>query len=99
MRSSNRSIQLVVEFPGVGAERNGTQEQKHRLVQRLKRFFEVGHIHFNNATCTDGLEPFPTWAYEVLFVSKQLASIDVAPGCWSAPARCTEPTVHRRLSA
>jgi hypothetical protein len=68
--------QLVVEFHGVGDERNGTQEQKRRVVQRLKRFFVVGHIHFNNATCTDGLEPFPTWAYEVLWVSKQLAIVD-----------------------
>jgi len=68
--------QMVVEFHGVGDERNGTQEQKHRVVRRLKRFFEIAHIHFNNATCTDGLEPFPSWAYEVLFVSKQLAIVD-----------------------
>jgi hypothetical protein len=68
--------QMVVEFHGVGDERNGTQEQKRRVVQRLRRFFEIGHIHFNNATCTDSLEPFPTWAYEVLFVNKQLAIVD-----------------------
>jgi hypothetical protein len=68
--------QLVIEFHGVGDERNGTQEQKRRLVQRLKQFFEIGHIHFNNATCTNSLEPFPTWAYEVLFVSKRLALVD-----------------------
>src|SRR5215831_16389721 len=68
--------QFVVEFHGVGDERNGTQEQKQRVVQRLKRFFEVGHIHFNNATCGDGVEPFPSWAYEVLFVNKRLAVVD-----------------------
>jgi hypothetical protein len=45
-------------------------------VQRLKTFFEVAHIHFNNASCTVGMEPFPTWAYEVLFVSKRLAVVD-----------------------
>lgn len=68
--------QFVVEFHGVGDERNGTQEQKRRVVRRLKRFFEVAHIHFNNATCAGGYEPFPTWAYEVLFVSKRLAVVD-----------------------
>ena len=83
--------QMVVEFHGVGDERNGTQDQKHRVVQRLKRFFEIGHIHFNNATCTAGLEPFPGWAYEVLFV-QQTSSWPPpprpAPGFWPAPARC-----------
>jgi hypothetical protein len=70
--------QMVVEFHGVGGERNGTQEQKQRVVQKLKRFFEVGHIHFNNATCSGGYEPFPSWAYEVLFVSKRLVVVDPA---------------------
>jgi hypothetical protein len=68
--------QMVVEFHGVGDERNGTQEQKRRVVQRLKRFFEVAHIHYNNATCSDSVRPFPSWAYEVLFVRKQLAMVD-----------------------
>jgi Methyltransferase FkbM domain len=67
--------QLVIEFHGVGNEWNGTQVQE-RVVQRLKRFFEIAHMHFNNATCGKGLEPFPGWAYEVLFVSKQLAIVD-----------------------
>lgn len=46
------------------------------LVQRLKQFFEVAHLHFNNAACADGLEPFSTWAFEVLFVNKRLAVVD-----------------------
>jgi hypothetical protein len=46
------------------------------IVQRLKRVFEVAHIHFNNASCVPGLEPFPTWAFEVLFVNKRLAVVD-----------------------
>jgi hypothetical protein len=68
--------QLVVEFHGVGDERNGTQEQKMLVVQKLERFFEVAHIHFNNATCSAGYEPFPSWVYEVLFVRKRLAIVD-----------------------
>lgn len=46
------------------------------VVQRLKQFFEVAHIHFNNASCVEDLQPFPSWAYEVLFVNKRLASVD-----------------------
>jgi len=62
--------QLVVEFHWVEDRRSVA------VVQRLKQFFEVAHIHYNNASCIDGMEPFPTWAYEVLFVNKRLAAID-----------------------
>jgi hypothetical protein len=68
-----RIDQLVVEFHWI-------EDQKSlAVVQRLKQFFEVAHIHFNNASCIDGMEPFPTWAYEVLFVNKRLAVVDSSP--------------------
>lgn len=47
-----------------------------RAVARLREFFEVGHIHYNNASCVGDLAPFPSFAYEVLFVSKRLAVVD-----------------------
>ena len=62
--------QMAVEFHGV-------QDLKYEIVvRRLKTFFHVAHIHFNNAACVEGLDPFPTWAYEVLFVSKRLGVVD-----------------------
>jgi hypothetical protein len=62
--------QMAVEFHGV-------QDEKYpAVVQRLKEFFHIAHIHFNNAACVEGLDPFPTWAYEVLFVSKRLGVVD-----------------------
>jgi hypothetical protein len=63
----NRIDQLVVEFHGV--------DQEHYLaaVRRLKDFFYVGNLHINNYACQPGLEPFPAWAYEVLFVNKRIA--------------------------
>src|SRR5688572_17167779 len=62
--------QMAVEFHEV-------QDEKFlATVRRLKEFFEIAHIHFNNASCIEGLDPFPTWAYEVLFVSKRLAIVD-----------------------
>jgi hypothetical protein len=70
--------QMVVEFHWQQGEQAAwTGEEKYlRVVQRLKQIFEIGHIHFNNASCVEGLTPFPTWAYEVLFVSKRLALVD-----------------------
>ena len=66
----DRIDQLTVEFHWI-------EDQKSlAVVQRLKQFFEVAHIHFNNASCIDGMGPFPTWAYEVLFVNKRLAVVD-----------------------
>jgi hypothetical protein len=65
-----RIDQMAVEFHGV-------HDQKYLLVvQRLKRFFHIAHIHFNNFGCVPDLDPFPTWAYEVLFVSKRLDTVD-----------------------
>ena len=62
--------QLTVEF-------HGMPEEKHlAVVQRLKQFFHVVHLHFNNFACTEGTEPFPAAAYEVLFVSKRLGVVD-----------------------
>ena len=73
-----RIDQMSVEFHWLRDEQSQWLEpDSYRLVmQRLKQVFEVAHIHFNNAGCTGGLEPFPTWAYEVLFVSKRLAVVD-----------------------
>jgi hypothetical protein len=66
----SRIDQIAVEFHGIDDQKSVA------AVQRLKQFFEVAHIHFNNATCFDGMKPFPAWAYEVLFVSKRLAVVD-----------------------
>jgi hypothetical protein len=70
--------QMAVEFHWEEDEQfRWVQDEKHlRVVRRLKQFFHVAHIHFNNASCIGDLKPFPTWAYEVLFVSKELAAVD-----------------------
>ncbi len=64
----DRIDQLVVEFHGV--------DREHYLaaVRRLKQFFLVGNLHINNYACAPGLDPFPAWAYEVLFVSRRVAA-------------------------
>lgn len=62
--------QLAVEFHGANRQRFAD------AIARLKRYFHVASLHFNNYSCTSGLEPFPAWAYEVLLVSKRLGVPD-----------------------
>ena len=72
--------QMAVEFHWIedGNFKWVGEERYLRVIERLKQFFEVAHIHFNNASCVGDLAPFPSWAYEVLFVSKRLAVVDPA---------------------
>jgi hypothetical protein len=66
----DRIDQFVLEFHGV-------QEDRFVLaVLKLKELFHVAHLHFNNFSCSEGVEPFPATAYEVLFVSKRLGRLD-----------------------
>lgn len=73
-----RVDQMAVEFHwSEDDEFRWVHDEKHlRVIERLKQFFEVGHIHFNNASCVGDLAPFPSSAYEVLFVNKRLAVVD-----------------------
>ena len=69
--------QLAAEFHWGRTKDGWIEDDKYlRLVGRLKQFFEIAHIHYNNSACVGGLEPFPSWTYEVLFVSKRLAVVD-----------------------
>jgi hypothetical protein len=61
--------QLAVEFHGV------EDEKSIAVVERLKKHFEVAHVHYNNFSCSGSMAPLPSWAYEVLFVSKRLAVV------------------------
>jgi hypothetical protein len=62
--------QLSIELHGV---RN---QQFMDTLKRLRQFFYVAHLHFNNFSCRGDLAPFPAWAYEVLFVNKRLGIPD-----------------------
>jgi hypothetical protein len=64
--------QLAVEFHGSNEERFAD------AILRVKRFFYIANLHFNNYSCVDDLAPFPSWAYEVLFVSKRLGKPDTS---------------------
>lgn len=72
--------QLAVEFHwGEDPALDWVHDPRYfAVIERLKQFFEVAHLHFNNITCVGNLAPFPASAFEVLFVSKQLAVVDPA---------------------
>jgi hypothetical protein len=65
-----RIEQLSIELHGVNDPRYLA------TIKKLTRFFYVVNIHYNNYACTPDVAPFPTWAYEVLFVSKRLGILD-----------------------
>ncbi len=58
--------QLVVEFHDIN------DDQYLQVVRYLKKTFYVVDVHFNNYACSDIAEPFPSKAYEVLFVNKRI---------------------------
>jgi hypothetical protein len=65
-------------------------------LRRLKQFFYVAHVHFNNFSCDPGLKPFPSWAFEVLFVNKRIGTSDGSaaapgPGPLDAPNNAAAP--------
>jgi hypothetical protein len=81
--------QLAVEFHGSGEERFAD------ALLKLKRFFYIANLHFNNYSCVDDLAPFPSWAYEVLFVNKRLGKPDTsgAPAVQSPLNAPNKPSV------
>jgi len=72
----DRIDQLAIELHGVQ-----DPDQLAAVIRRLKQFFYVASLHFNNFACQDDVAPFPAWAYEALFVNKRIGM----PG-GSAPA-------------
>ena len=61
-----RIDQMAVEFHG------SDRARYIEAVRRLKRFFHVAHLHWNNYSCALDQSPFKAWAYEVLFVNKRI---------------------------
>jgi hypothetical protein len=60
----------IVQMP---MELHGTDEQEVLDgLRKLKRHFYLVSVHFNNWECSDRLAPFPNFAYQVLFVNKNV---------------------------
>ena len=88
--------QLIVEFHHV------EDADYIRAIQRLKQFFVIAHVHYNNFSCRPDLAPFPAWAFEALLVNKRLAQSDgtpAAPGpsALDAPNDPESPDCQQKL--
>jgi hypothetical protein len=87
----DRIEQLSIELHGVNSPRFIA------AIKKLKRFFFVAHVHNNNFSCTGGLDPFSSWAYEVLFVNRRIGVLDwsgakpTSPHSLDAPNRPDRP--------
>ena len=91
----NASDETLESFDQLAIELHFMNEPRHvEVVKRLKQFFHVVHLHFNNHACLEGIEPFPAWAYELLFVNKRLAVVDDTRR-WSGPHPLATPADPR----
>ena len=59
---------------------------------KLKKYFYVASLHFNNITCQEGIAPLPAHSYEVLFVSRRLG-VPGGSGRGGPPAGLLTPNV------
>lgn len=62
--------QLPMELHGVNEPRFVD------LIRKLKRNFYLVSVHFNNYACDKAAAPFPSIAFQVLFVNKRLGKLD-----------------------
>jgi hypothetical protein len=70
---------VIDQFEQIAVEFHHSDDPKYvHVVTRLKQRFHVAHLHFNNYSCVDYVKPFPAEAYEVLFVNKRIAVVDVS---------------------
>ena len=57
MQASDATLQqidqMAIEFHFVNEERFVA------VLKRLREFFHVAHLHYNNVSCSEGLDPFP----------------------------------------
>ena len=63
---------MAVEFHGV-------DEGRFILaISKLKEYFYIANLHWNNFGCDGGTAPFHSWAYELLLVNKRIGVPDPA---------------------
>ncbi|MBE3065374.1 MAG: hypothetical protein IMZ69_10210 [Spirochaetes bacterium] len=67
-----RIDQMAVEFHGIDEGRSIL------AISKLKHFFYIANLHWNNFGCDLGQAPFPSSVYEVLLVNKRIGVADPA---------------------
>ncbi len=80
-----RIDQMPMELHGIDDERYLA------LVRRLKRQFHLVNLHFNNYACGAASYPFPSPAYQVLWVNKRLGEVDPSAPVPAPPSPLNAP--------
>ena len=80
--------EVLARIDQLAMELHGVDERRYiEVVRKLKRTFHLVHRHFNNYGCQSGIEPFPSFAYQVLWVNKRIGVPDLSAG----PPRLPQP--------
>ena len=80
--------EVLARIDQLAMELHGVDERRYiEVVRKLKRTFHLVHRHFNNYGCQSGIEPFPSFAYQVLLVNKRVGTLDPSAG----PPRLPRP--------
>lgn len=88
--------EMLQQIDQLAIELHETDEMRFvRVVDRLTQFFYVANLHMNNFSCEPGHEPFPAWAYEVLFVNKRLGVTDTSAAAAPLPHPLDAPNTPK----
>ena len=69
--------EVLARVDQLAMELHGVDDRRYiEVVRKLKRTFHLVHRHFNNYGCQSGIEPFPSFAYQVLWVNKRIGVVD-----------------------
>jgi len=79
--------QMAIELHSRGEDRRTIA-----AVMKLKQYFYVASLHFNNFSCQEDTAPFPADVYEVLFVNRRLG-VPGGSGRAGPPASLLAPNV------
>jgi len=71
---------------------SGEEQRSIAAVMKLKQYFYVASLHFNNFSCQEGIAPLPADVCEVLFVSKRVG-VPGGSGRAGPPARLLAPNI------
>jgi hypothetical protein len=77
--------QLIVEFHG------NDDARFSNTMEKLKRHFYLAHFHANNVGCFAGVQPFTSWANEVLLVNKRIGVLEASGGIPNLPNELDAP--------
>jgi hypothetical protein len=74
MATPNELLEKIDQLP---MELHGVDKPRFvEVMRKLKQTFYLVSVHFNNHACSNDIDPFSAWAFQVLFVNKRLGVVD-----------------------